>query len=300
MPREAGSGDLHRRIADLTEAVRVQQAQIHGLQHELFETNQGVLALYAELDDRAEQLRQLSDLKSRFLSYVSHEFRAPLAAIRSITALLLEGVDGPLTAEQRRQVHFVRTSAQELTEMVDDQLDLARVEAGRISIAPEWFELVDLFAALRGMFRPIVMHGDVTLTFDEPVGVPRLYTDHKKLAQILRNFIANGLKFTARGGVTVSARPLGEERIEFTVADTGIGIPPEALPTLLQDFSQVDLPIQRRLRGAGLGLALSRRFAELLGGTVGVESRVGVGSRFTLDIPVRLPGAGTAAQAPQP
>src|SRR5690606_8481651 len=121
-----------------------------------------------------------------------------------------------------------------------------------------------------------------------------------KLAQILRNFIANGLKFTARGGVTVSARPLGEERIEFTVADTGIGIPPEALPTLFQDFSQVDLPIQRRLRGAGLGLALSRRFAELLGGTVGVESRVGVGSRFTLDIPVRLPGAGPAAQAPQP
>src|SRR5699024_6776403 len=126
-------------------------AQLQGLEQELFETNQGVVALYAELDDKAQQLRHLSELKSRFLSYVSHEFRAPLAAIRGITRLLLDQSDGPLTGEQHRQVAFVQSSAEELFEMVNDQLDLAKVEAGRIDIAAEWFDMVDLFVTLRGM-----------------------------------------------------------------------------------------------------------------------------------------------------
>ncbi|WJK07463.1 sensor histidine kinase [Pseudomonas fluorescens] len=264
------------------------QSETAALREELDETNQGVLALYAELDTQAEQLRQASDLKSRFLSYMSHEFRTPLGSILSINSLLADELDGPLSPEQHKQVAFVSSAARELSDMVDDLLDLAKIEAGRITISPAWFDMFDLFAALRGMFRPIVDASAVDLIFEEPVGLPRLFTDDKKLAQILRNFISNSLKFTTRGEVRVSARLEGQDKVRFAVSDTGIGIAPELHGTLFEDFSQVDSPLQKRLRGTGLGLSLCKRFAELLGGEVGVESTPGVGSSFFVIIPLAI------------
>lgn len=264
------------------------QSEAASLREELEETNQGVLALYAELDTQAEELRQASDLKSRFLSYMSHEFRTPLGSILSIASLLIDELDGPLSPEQHKQVTFVSTAARELSNMVDDLLDLAKIEAGRITISPAWFDMLDLFAALRGMFRPIVDATAVDLIFEEPVGLPRLYTDDKKLAQILRNFISNSLKFTARGEVRISASLEGENQVRFAVSDTGIGIAPELHGALFEDFSQVDSPLQKRLRGTGLGLSLCKRFAALLGGEVGVESTPGVGSTFFVIIPLAI------------
>ncbi|QCI10640.1 histidine kinase [Pseudomonas putida] len=264
------------------------QGENDALRAELEETNQGVLALYAELDLQAEQLRQASDLKSRFLSYMSHEFRTPLGSILSITSLLADELDGPLSEEQHRQVAFVSTATRELSDMVDDLLDLAKIEAGRITISPAWFDMFDLFAALRGMFRPIVDATAVDLIFEEPVGLPRLFTDDKKLAQILRNFISNALKFTTRGEVRVSAQLVEAGNIRFAVSDTGIGIAPELLGTLFEDFAQVDSPLQKRLRGTGLGLSLCKRFATLLGGEVGVHSEPGTGSSFFVTIPLAL------------
>lgn len=258
------------------------------LRAELEETNQGVLALYAELDNQADELRQASDLKSRFLSYMSHEFRTPLGSILSITSLLKDEIDGPLSEEQHKQVGFVSGAARELSDMVDDLLDLAKIEAGRITISPAWFDMFDLFSALRGMFRPIVNASSVDLIFEEPVGLPRLFTDDKKLAQILRNFISNSLKFTQRGEVRVSARLEGDNEIRFAVTDTGVGIAQELHGTLFEDFSQVDSPLQKRLRGTGLGLSLCKRFAELLGGRVGVESQPGLGSTFFVIIPLAI------------
>jgi signal transduction histidine kinase len=276
-------------IEALKEQIRRQQAELDGVHAELAETNKGVVALYAELDQNALQLREAADLKSRFLSYMSHEFRTPLASITSVSDILLARMDGPLTREQERQLRFVQGSVRELSEMVDDLLDLAKVEAGRISISPEWFDMVDLFSALRGMFRPIVGAGSVSLIFEEPEEVPPIYTDAKKLAQILRNFISNALKFTSEGEVRVSARMIGA-MIEFAVTDTGIGIAREHLPALFADFVQLDTRIQKRLRGTGLGLSLARKFAELLGGNVAVESELGKGSRFSVLIPIRYPG----------
>jgi signal transduction histidine kinase len=283
------------------EALRARLAEnedmLAELNRELAETNNGVVALYAELDDRAAQLAQASDLKSRFLSYMSHEFRTPLGTITTLAHILLARTDGPLNAEQERQLQFVRTSAAELTEMVDDLLDLAKVEAGRITISPEWFEMLDLFSALRGMFRPIVNSEAVDLVFEQPDDVPRLYTDHKKLSQILRNLVSNALKFTPRGSVRVSAQYEGDGRVSFTVTDTGIGIAPEHVATLFNDFVQIASPLQRRLRGTGLGLSLSRKLAGLLGGEVSVVSEVGVGSTFTVTLPVRLPGDDAGPEA---
>lgn len=264
------------------------QDETAALREELDETNQGVLALYAELDVQAEQLRQASDLKSRFLSYMSHEFRTPLGSILSITSLLADELDGPLSPEQQKQVAFVSNSARELSDMVDDLLDLAKIEAGRITISPAWFDMLDLFAALRGMFRPIVDTTAVDLIFEEPQGLSQLYSDDKKLAQILRNFISNSLKFTTQGEVRVSARLEGSNQVRFAVRDTGIGIAPELLGTLFEDFTQIDSPLQKRLRGTGLGLSLCRRFAALLGGEVGVESTPGMGSTFFVIIPLAI------------
>jgi signal transduction histidine kinase len=273
---------------DLAAELAARDADIEALRIELDETNKGVVALYAELDDKAAQLREANDIKSRFLSYMSHEFRTPLTSMSSITGILLSRLDGPLTPEQQKQVEFIRSSTNELTEMVNDLLDLAKVEAGRISISPEWFEMVDLFAALRGMFKPIVATSSVTLTFDEPEDRIKLFTDDKKLSQILRNFISNALKFTPVGEVRVSARLLDPEHVEFAVTDTGIGISAEHLPNLFGEFVQLDVRLQRRLRGTGLGLSLSRKFAMLLGGTVAVESEPGKGSRFSVTLPVKV------------
>ncbi|MDV9030512.1 ATP-binding protein [Pseudomonas sp. RAC1] len=279
---------LHPDSPEQGAAIARLQAENHALRAELEETNQGVLALYAELDTQAEQLREASDLKSRFLSYMSHEFRTPLGSILSITSLLSDELDGPLSPEQHKQVTFISMASRELSDMVDDLLDLAKIEAGRITISPAWFHMLDLFSALRGMFRPIVEGSAVDLIFEEPAGLPQLYTDDKKLAQILRNFISNALKFTPRGEVRVCARLEGNDRVRFSVSDTGIGIAADLHDVLFEDFNQIDSPLQKRLRGTGLGLSLCKRFAELLGGEVGMESSPGVGSSFFVTIPLAL------------
>lgn len=265
------------------------QREIAMLREELAETNQGVLALYAELDDKAEELRQVSDLKSRFLSYMSHEFRTPLVSIQSMARLLLERFDGPLSEEQERQVAFIQSCSAEMSGMVDDLLDLAKVEAGRITISPDWFELIDLFAALRGMFKPIATSAAVEVVFEEPDGVPALFSDNQKVAQILRNFISNALKFTEAGTITISARSESDNRVRLSVADTGPGIAEHDLPNLFVEFSQVRSLRTPAWRGTGLGLSVCKRFAELLGGRIEVESRLGEGSVFSVVLPVQGP-----------
>ncbi|MDM0066687.1 ATP-binding protein [Variovorax sp. J31P207] len=278
-------------IEDCRRALAASRQEADELRAELEETNRGVVALYAELDAQAEQLKRATELKSRFLAYMSHEFRTPISAIRSITRLLSDRVDGPLTPEQERQVGFIESSAAEFAEMVDDLLDLAKIEAGRVEISPAWFEMVDLFSALRGMFKPVLTNPDTALIFEEPHELPRLFTDDRKLSQILRNFIANALKFTPRGEVRVSAVQVEDDFIRFSVADTGIGIAPEHHAAVFDDFSQVDSPVQKRLRGTGLGLSLSKQFAELLGGRVEIASELGRGSVFSVTLPVQLNGS---------
>jgi signal transduction histidine kinase len=285
--------DLPQSPEALARALEQARAESQGLRSELEETNRGVMALYAELDAQADQLREATELKSRFLAYMSHEFRTPINSMRSITRLLLDRVDGPLTEEQEKQVSFIQQNATEFAEMVDDLLDLAKVEAGRVEISPAWFEMVDLFSALRGMFKPVLTNPAVSLVFEEPEGVPKLYTDDRKLSQILRNYISNALKFTPRGEVRVSARFEGAS-VTFSVSDSGIGIAPEYHNTIFEDFTQVKSPLQKRLRGTGLGLSLSKKLAHLLGGSVALQSEPGKGSVFSLTIPVQLEGARTA------
>jgi signal transduction histidine kinase/CheY-like chemotaxis protein len=277
------------------------QEELTILNRELEDTNRGVVALYAELDEKADHLRRADELKSRFLSNMTHEFRTPVNSIQALARLLLDRTDGALTTEQERQVAFIRKAADGLSELVNDLLDLAKVEAGKTVVRPAVFEIGNLFGALRGMLRPLLVNESVTLVFDEPADLPPMYTDEGKISQILRNFISNALKFTERGEVRVSAQRCPDsDSIEFSVSDTGIGIAAEDLDRIFQEFAQVDSQLQRRLRGTGLGLPLCRRLAGLLGGTVSVESEAGAGSVFRATIPVRyVPAPGAALAAPE-
>jgi signal transduction histidine kinase/CheY-like chemotaxis protein len=263
------------------------QDELGALNRELEDTNRGVVALYAELDEKADHLRRADDLKSRFLSNMSHEFRTPVNSIQALARMLLDRTDGALSGEQERQVGFIRKAADALSELVNDLLDLAKVEAGKIVVRPVEFEVANLFGALRGMLRPLRVNESVGLVFEEPEGIPSLQTDEAKVSQILRNFISNALKFTERGEVRVSARlAAGGDAVAFSVADTGIGIAPEDQERVFQEFTQIDSPVQRRVKGTGLGLPLCRKLAELLGGATSVESTPGVGSTFTAVIPI--------------
>jgi signal transduction histidine kinase/CheY-like chemotaxis protein len=284
----------HELLAALDE-LRQRQEDLSRLGAELQDTNRGVVALYAELDEKAEHLRRADEMKSKFLSNMTHEFQTPLNSILALTRLLLDRADGDLTSEQEKQVRFIRQASQDLSELVTDLLDIAKVEAGRVTVRPASFIVSDLFGALRGLMRPLQTNDAVILTFDTPDSRAPLFTDEAKVSQVLRNYISNALKFTERGEVRVTAQVHGDGTITFSVADTGIGIAAKDQGRLFHEFGQVPNPLQTKVRGTGLGLSLSKRLAELLGGTVGVESAPGVGSTFTLRIPMTAPGFETAA-----
>jgi signal transduction histidine kinase len=279
--------ELTQSLAELSE----RESETLRLRGELEETNRGVVALYTELDEKAEQLRSVSDLKSRFLSHMSHEFRTPLNSILALSRLLLDRVDGEINPEQERQVEYIRRSAQALLEMVNDLLDLAKVEAGKLEVRPSEFAVADMFGALRGSLKPLQTNPAVDLVFEDAAALPQMVADEAKVAQVLRNFISNALKFTEAGRVVVSAGfDAAHQRMHFAVADTGIGIPPENLRMIFEEFTQIESGLQRG--GTGLGLPLSQRLATLMGGEVGVRSRVGEGSTFTLVLPLRWGQAG--------
>ena len=286
----------NKELMHTLDQLRIRQAEVERLNAELAETNRGVVALYAELDDRAESLRRASEYKSRFLSDMTHELRTPLNAVISLSRLLLDRVDGDLTPEQETQVTFINRSASSLGESVNDLLDLSRIEAGKTEVRAATFSVNDVLAALRGMFRPLSTDDRVSLQIEDAAGPAVLNTDERKLTQILRNLISNALKFTTEGHVRVAAESGPDGTAVFTVSDTGIGIAPDDQERVFEDFTQIDSGVQRRVRGTGLGLPLARKLTGLLGGTVTLRSTIGVGSTFTVTVPFDLPGPSAARQ----
>jgi signal transduction histidine kinase len=257
----------------------------------LDEISQGALALHEELDERGDSLKKAGEMRTRFLANVSHELRTPLSSILSLARLLLDRADGELTVEQERQVSFILRAARDLSGLVNDLLDLARIEAGRESIRPSEVHLPEFFALLRGMLRPLQEAGSpVSVVFEDPAGLPPIRTDEGKLAQVLRGFLSNALKFTRSGEVRVKAERGPGDCIVFSVSDTGIGIETEHLDWVFEEFGQVDTRAHRPTPGSGLGLPLAWKLARLLGGHVEVRSQPGVGSTFTATIPILFPG----------
>jgi signal transduction histidine kinase/CheY-like chemotaxis protein len=299
----SGGDELDRLTAELSATLlelKRRQQEVDTLNAELADTNRGVMALYAELDERANHLRRSDEIKTRFFSNMSHEFRTPLNSVLALASLLLDEADGPLAVEQKKQVRLIRDSAGELLETVSDLLDFAKVEAGKVGLNVAAFSIAPLFGALRGMIKPLLASSPVALDFGTAAGLPRVVSDEGKITQILRNFLSNAVKFTERGEIEVTARlvrageplPAGAdvdaleaESMLFCVRDTGIGICPEDQAAIFEEYRQVRHDLQRAVRGTGLGLPLCNRLASLLGGRIWVESEPGRGSSFFLLVP---------------
>ena len=285
--------ELLRALAEL----RKRQDDLAHLNRELEDTNRGVVALYAELDERADYLQRANEVKTAFLSNMTHEFRTPLNAIQSLTNLLLDRTDGELLPEQEKQILYIRRSAEDLAELVNDLLDLAKVEAGKISLRSQEFRIEELFGALRGMLKPILAYNQsVNLVFEPADQIAPMHTDDRRVSQVLRNLISNALKFTSKGEVRVRAEQISADTVRFAVSDTGIGIAQADLERIFDEWVQIDSPIQRQVKGTGLGLPLSRRLAQLLGGTLAVESTPGLGSTFYFTLPTKYAGPEEASE----
>jgi signal transduction histidine kinase len=280
----------NQELLSLLDDLRDRSDDVQRLNQELSETNRGVVALYSELDSQAADVQRASEQKSNFLSNMSHEFRTPLASIISMSGILLSEMDGPLTTEQTYQINLIKDSSESLLNLVNELLDLAKIEAGKTEVHPAAIEVSELFASLRGMFDPLVATSNVKLVFEQQSGIPPLYTDEVKLAQILRNFVSNALKYTEHGSVTISAAVTAPKLIIFSVTDTGVGIAEEFHQQVFEEYTQIDGAHQRSKLGTGLGLPLARRLCEVLGGYVELESTVGVGSTFRATVPMVYTG----------
>jgi len=273
--------------------IRARQDELLHLNRELDSTNRGVVALYAELDDRADRLRDADERKSRFLADMSHELRTPLNSIVALTELLLDG-EPPLAGEQETQVGFIRRMAEEQLRLVGDLLDIAKIEAGRVDVDLSDVSVAELFSLVRAQLRPLVREAGVALRFVAAPDLPVLRTDETKVVQVLRNLVANAIKFTPAGEIVVGA-DTHDGVVRFTVRDTGIGIAPEDLDRVFVEFVQLPGALQISGRGTGLGLPLCKRLVELLGGRISVTSRLGEGSTFEVSLPggdeIALPAA---------
>lgn len=258
------------------------------INQELEDTNRGVVALYAELDEKAEILRRANESKTSFLSDMTHEFRSPLNSILGISQILLTEAKRDVAPEREKQVNFIIKAARGLSDLVNDLLDIAKIEAGKISVKTSSFQISEVMSTLRGLMRPIGGNDDVSLNFVWNENFA-LLTDEAKLTQILRNFISNALKYTNEGEIIVSAEDKGDDVI-FSVKDSGIGIAEEDLEKIFLEFYQVEGEIQEKSKGTGLGLPLSKKLAILLGGDISVMSKVGEGSEFRLRIPKNFSG----------
>jgi signal transduction histidine kinase len=233
------------------------------------------------------QLQELDRMKDAFLSMVTHELRTPLTVISGITEMLETGIYGELTPEQAEHIHQISTQATRLRQLVNDLLDLSKMESGMMRLRREVLDPHSIVEAVIEQLTTVAAQLEVTLSNEVRHDLPDVYCDGQRIEQVLTNLITNAIKFTSLGGqVIISAEAGSDNRVSFCVADTGQGIPPEALTRIFDKFFQVQSSTETRTTGTGLGLAIVRHIVELHGGEVGIESTPGKGSRFYFSLPI--------------
>jgi signal transduction histidine kinase len=244
--------------------------------------------LFAEVKDKNAALERVNHLKSQFLATVTHELRTPLHSIISYGALILEGfVDGELTAEQEEHIQFIVRRAEDLKELVDDMLDLSKIEADRLEVKVEPLSLAPCLSEVVSQLKPIANNKGLQLTLEMDEGLPMVLADSYRVRQVALNLVSNALKFTEQGGVTIRCSLLENyDMLRVAVQDTGIGISPAALGYIFEAFRQADGSTTRQFGGTGLGLTIARKLIELQGGEVAVEGIVGQGSTFSFTLPI--------------
>src|SRR5690606_666947 len=243
-------------------------------------------------------LRELDTLKSQFLANMSHELRTPLNSIIGFSRVMLKGIDGPLTELQEQDLTTIYNSGQHLLGLINNILDLSKIEAGKMESQPEFMDVYETIGPVISTGRGLVKDKPGEIIRDVEEGLPEVYGDPMRVRQVLLNLVSNAAKFTNEGSITVRARrrPYSPEtgeppRVQIDVIDTGIGIAREDMHKLFQAFSQVDGSTTRQVGGTGLGLTISRQFVEMMGGRIWVESEVRKGSTFSFTVPIFPPGS---------
>jgi signal transduction histidine kinase/CheY-like chemotaxis protein len=315
-------------LEEQSRALKESQAHLEGQQAELEQTNvqlseqadrleqqrDQLREAQVLLEERAAELQRASRYKSEFLANMSHELRTPLNSSLILARLLADNAEGNLSEEQVKFAESIHTAGNDLLNLINDILDIAKVEAGKLEVRAEVTPVASLTNGLKTMFEPLAarkgLHLDVVIAEDTP---QTLYTDRQRLEQVLRNLLANAVKFTDHGSVTLHVARSGSDRICFEVRDSGIGIDPSQQETIFEAFRQADGTSSRKYGGTGLGLSISRDLARLLGGDISVTSAPGQGSTFTVILPLEYqasnaqlpvamapPGTAPAAAPPPP
>ncbi|MFP8940041.1 HAMP domain-containing protein [Streptomyces fenghuangensis] len=289
--------ELQRSNAELEEKAALLASQNRDIETKNLEIEQA----RQELEDRAQQLALASKYKSEFLANMSHELRTPLNSLLILAQLLAQNPTRNLTPKQVEYAGIIHSAGSDLLQLINDILDLSKVEAGKMDINPERVPLRGLLDYVEATFRPLTTQKSLGFTITTAPGVPvDLFTDDSRLRQVLRNLLSNAVKFTESGGVALRIEPVAPDElpptvrlhgsaVAFRVEDTGIGIPEQQLETIFGAFQQADGTTSRKYGGTGLGLSISREIAYLLGGAITAESAPGQGSTFTLYLPVARP-----------
>jgi len=270
----AGSIVLKRQVNARTRQLR----QIN------LEMEQRIEQRTAELAEAMEKARAADHLKSAFLATMSHELRTPLNSIIGFTGILLQGLAGPLNDEQNKQMRMVQNSARHLLALINDVLDISKIEAGQLSLAPESFALRGAVEKAATLVAPMAEKKGIDLRVNIADDVADITTDQRRLEQILINLLNNAVKFTEQGKVEISCRGDGDF-YRLSVSDTGIGIRPEEIDGLFQPFHQIDTGLSRKHEGTGLGLSICRKLVDMMGGRIEVRSRWAQGSTFDVWVP---------------
>jgi signal transduction histidine kinase/DNA-binding response OmpR family regulator len=302
-------------LEEQARALQASQARLETQQAELEQTNvqleeqaqrleqqkQALLQTQGDLRASAERLETASRYKSEFLANMSHELRTPLNSSLILAKLLADNKDENLSAEQVRYAKAIYDSNNDLLALINDILDLSKIEAGRVDLIAEPVALGPLLARLRETFEPLTQQKALSFRADTAPGTPpMLTTDSVRLQQVLKNLLANAVKFTDAGEVGLQVSPGTAGTLRFEVRDSGIGIAPEQQEVIFEAFRQADGSTSRRYGGTGLGLSISRELARRLGGDIHVQSEPGRGSVFTLELPLQMPPAPPSAEAPVP
>ncbi|TQK42896.1 signal transduction histidine kinase [Streptomyces sp. SLBN-118] len=305
---QARQEELQRSNAELKEKAALLADRNRDIERKNLEIEQA----RQELEARAQQLSRTSMYKSEFLANMSHELRTPLNSLLILAQLLAQNLEGNLTQKQVDYAEVIHSAGSDLLQLINDILDLSKVEAGKMDIHPEPVSLHQLLEYVEATFRPVASDRGLAFRVVAEPGIPgELTTDEARLRQVLRNLVSNALKFTEEGSVELRVHTATEAQlppalsdagpvIAFRVTDTGIGIPADRLRSVFGAFQQGDGTTSRRYGGTGLGLSISREVAQLLGGTIVVESTVGRGSTFTLCLPVRAQHGGPQDRADRP